>query len=269
MNTDFLIGGFSGIISRTLTAPLELWKMQQQNFFIPNTTFRDVLQKEGFRYLWKGNLTNCIRIFPQYSINFATYQFCNQQLTPYIDNKHIRNLTSGSFAGMIAMTGVYPLETIRSRLALQTKHSHYSGMFNAFMKMSFREKYSGLRMSLFGFTPYNGLNFAFFHYYKSIIEKFISNKEYVNLFAGGLAGMSAVSYTYPTDLVRRRLQLQGFDKTVPKYNGILHCFSQIYKLEGMQGLYRGLSACYIKIFPSVAIQFWCFEKGKELFSKEI
>ena len=42
----------------------------------------------------------------------------------------------------------------------------------------------------------------------------------INLFAGGFAGMSAVSYTYPTDLIRRRLQLQGFDKTVPKYNGI-------------------------------------------------
>ena len=55
MDKDLLIGGLSGIISRTVTAPLELWKMQRQNFFIPNSTFRDVLQKEGFRYLWKGN----------------------------------------------------------------------------------------------------------------------------------------------------------------------------------------------------------------------
>ena len=75
MDKDLLIGGLSGIISRTATAPLELWKMQRQNFFIPNSTFRDVLQKEGFRYLWKGNYTNCMRIFPQYSINLTSQRF--------------------------------------------------------------------------------------------------------------------------------------------------------------------------------------------------
>ena len=32
MNRDLLIGGLSGIISRTTTAPLELWKIQQQNY---------------------------------------------------------------------------------------------------------------------------------------------------------------------------------------------------------------------------------------------
>ena len=33
MNRDLLIGGLSGIVSRTTTAPLELWKIQQQNYF--------------------------------------------------------------------------------------------------------------------------------------------------------------------------------------------------------------------------------------------
>ena len=51
MNRDLLIGGLSGIISRTSTSPLELMKMQQQNYFVPNTTFKDVVRKEGIRYL--------------------------------------------------------------------------------------------------------------------------------------------------------------------------------------------------------------------------
>ncbi len=49
---DLVIGGLSGVISRTLTAPLELYKIQRQNAFIPNSTIRDVLKKEGLRYLW-------------------------------------------------------------------------------------------------------------------------------------------------------------------------------------------------------------------------
>ena len=225
MNRDLLIGGLSGIVSRTTTAPLELWKIQQQNYFVPNSTFRDVLQKEGIRYLLKGNYTNCIRIFPQYSMNFAAFQFFNEKTKPYIENENAKNLVAGSLAGLVAMSGVYPLETIRSRLALQTNKSHY---------------------------------------YKTLLSKFIQADDIVNLVAGGVSGMSAVSWTYPSDLVRRRLQLQGFDNSVPKYNGIRDCFRQILRQEGIKGLYRGLGACYIKIFPTVGIQFWCIEKGKQL-----
>ncbi len=43
---DLVIGGLSGVISRTLTAPLELYKIQRQNAFIPNSTIRDVLKKK-------------------------------------------------------------------------------------------------------------------------------------------------------------------------------------------------------------------------------
>ena len=90
MNRDLLIGGLSGIISRTSTSPLELMKMQQQNYFVPNTTFKDVVRKEGIRYLWKGNYTNCIRIFPQYSINFAAFQFFNKKIESHIENENAK-----------------------------------------------------------------------------------------------------------------------------------------------------------------------------------
>ena len=47
MLIDLVVGGLSGVISRTLTAPLELYKIQRQNAFIPNSTIRDVLKKGG------------------------------------------------------------------------------------------------------------------------------------------------------------------------------------------------------------------------------
>ena len=88
------------------------------------------------------------------------------------------------------------------------------------------------------------------------------------LFAGAFAGTFAVSITYPTDLVRRRLQLQGFDKTVPKYNGILDCCRKIFKSEGIKGYYRGLSATYVKTGPAVAIQFWTIEMLNKYFKNQ-
>ncbi len=71
---DLLTGGLSAIISRTATAPLELFKIQRQNSFIPFSTLRAVLQREGLSYLWKGNGTNCLRAFPQFAISYAVYE---------------------------------------------------------------------------------------------------------------------------------------------------------------------------------------------------
>ena len=79
--------------------------------------------------------------------------------------------------------------------------------------------------------------------------------------------MMAVSITYPTDLMRRQLQLQGFDKSVPKYDGIIDCGKKIIKTQGIRGLYKGLFASYISIFPKFALQFWSFELFQENIKK--
>ena len=74
MSKDFLIGGTAAIISRTATAPLELIRLQKQNHFLKNNNISNVIRNEGLRHLWKGNYTNCIRIFPQYATNFMLYE---------------------------------------------------------------------------------------------------------------------------------------------------------------------------------------------------
>ena len=164
---DFLIGGASGVVSRTLTAPLELAKIQQQNKFMPNTTLVDVIKKEGVSGLWKGNYSNCVRIFPQMAINFACYQYFSSFFSGYISNIELNNFVSGGLAGMIAMTAVYPLENARSRLSLQTNNDHYKGLIDVIRKTPTRQLYNGLRMSLLGFTPYNALNFMFYSSFSS------------------------------------------------------------------------------------------------------
>lgn len=259
-----LIGGIAGIFSRTLTAPLELSKIQKQNNYMPYSSLGDVLRKEGVFGLWKGNFSNCIRIFPQTAINFTIFEYNKKMLSSYIENRDVNNFISGGIGGMTAIVITYPLENARSRLSLQTNNDHYKNLVDVFRKTSLKELYNGLRMSIFGFTPYNALNFMFYNKYKSLLNNNGYENYLVNMLSGGFAGMSAVTFTYPTDLIRRRLQLQGFDPKVPKYDGILDCIKKIYMLEGIRGLYRGLLMCYIKIFPSLAIQFFIIDLGKEL-----
>lgn len=266
---DLIIGGFAGIVSRTLTAPMELLKIQEQNKFVPNTTLRDVIKKEGITGLWKGNWSNCIRIFPQMAINYTTFNYTKTFLNSYIENKQIHHFLSGAVAGSVAMTLVYPLENVRSRLSLQTNKGHYSGIVDVFRKTPLSQLYNGLRMSIMGFAPYNALNFMFYNQFHSLMSNrlnntFFDNNTFIHLLSGGLSGMAAVSVTYPTDLIRRRLQIQGFDSSVPKYNGIIDCVCKIIKQDGVRGLYRGLGACYMKIFPANAIQFYTIYLCNEL-----
>ncbi|MEE9574118.1 MAG: MC/SLC25 family protein [Candidatus Neomarinimicrobiota bacterium] len=261
---DLINGGLAAVISRTATAPLELYKIQCQNRYMNESTLTNVVRKEGVRYLWKGNGMNSARAFPQYAINYAVFENAREKIFNNIERKTHRNFLSGGLAGFVAMTCIYPLETIRTRLSLQMCHSHYANPWTAFRSMSFKELYGGLRMSLLGFGPFSALSYSFYHKYKDQFASSTYEKNTVHLLSGGLAGMSAITITYPSDLIRRRLQMQGFDSKVPQYDGIYDCLRKMYRYGGIREWYRGLLPTYARIFPCLAIQFWCLEMGKQL-----
>ena len=260
---NLLIGGLAGITARTATSPLELLKLQKQNNYLKNNSIKHVIRNEGFRYLWKGNFTNCIRVFPQYSINFALFENNKVILNNYIPNKDLLNFTSGALSGVISMCTIYPLETARTHLSLQTNKTKYAGLYDVLMKLKANQLYAGLRMSIFGFGPWNAINFMSYYKYKEIFKEYEENQHLYKLLCGGFAGSTAISITYPTDLIRKRLQMQSFSPEVPRYSGIVDCVKKIVKQEGIIGLYRGLPISYMKCFPTLAIQFWTYDTIQE------
>ncbi len=238
---NFTVSACSSIISKSGSAPLELWRLQRQNSFIPNSTLTDVVKKEGIRYLWKGNGVNLIKGVPQYSINYAIYSKINDN----INNKLISGIISGAFSIGI----IYPLETTRSYLCLQTNKNKFNGIYDVLRKNSIRQLYQGFYPSLLGFGTFSGFLFYFQDKYNTIFPN--------SPLSGGLAGVSALTISYPTDLVRRRLQLQQFDNTVPRYNNTIDAIKKIYKYEGgIPAFYRGLTANYVKSFVQWGIHFY-------------
>ena len=89
----------------------------------------------------------------------------------------------------------------------------------------------------------------------------------MNLLIGGSAGTIALSLTYPTDLVRRKMQLRGTDGH-ENYENMFDCFRKIWAKEGVPGLYKGYMAALLKVAPSVAILFWCNEVLKGYLIKQ-
>lgn len=82
---DFALGGVSGAIAKTATAPIERVKLimqtQDANPRIKSgeiqrytgivNCFTRVRAEQGIAAFWRGNLTNVIRYFPTQAFNFA------------------------------------------------------------------------------------------------------------------------------------------------------------------------------------------------------
>ena len=125
----------------------------------------------------------------------------------------------------------------------------FNGIYDVLRKKSIRQLYQGFYPSLVGFGTFSGFYFTF---KINIILYFL-----IPPLSGGLAGVSALTISYPTDLIRRRLQLQQFDNTVPTYNNAIDAIKKIYKYEGgIPAFYRGLTANYVKSFVQWGIHFY-------------
>lgn len=265
-----LIGGCSSIVSRTCTSPLEIYRLQKQNRFIPGSSLKYILKNEGILGFWKGNGVNCMRVFPQYAINYTIYRNVLKHMT--FENKFHNIFVSSFLAGSLSMLCIYPLETSRTFLSLQSNKNQYKSLLDIVKKVPFKNLYGGSMMSVMGFAPWNAISLTSFNIYKDFLHKNyeIENPNLTKLVCGGFAGMTAISITYPTDLIRRRLQLQHFGcDSVPEYNGIIDCAKKVLKSEGLIGLYRGLPAAYIKTFPSLAIQLYMIDTLGELHKQYI
>lgn len=76
------------------------------------------------------------------------------------------------------------------------------------------------------------------------------------------------SATFPLDLMRRRMQLEGAGGRARVYKtGLYGTFKYIVKTEGLKGLYRGILPEYYKVVPSVGIVFMTYETLKTFLSR--
>jgi hypothetical protein len=86
-----------------------------------------------------------------------------------------------------------------------------------------------------------------------------------NLSLGAVSAIFAATVTYPTDIMKRKMQFLAFnDPTNIPYTNFISCAQYIYKTEGIRGFFTGLVPCYLKVIPSIAILFACNEELKKL-----
>ena len=205
---------------------------------------------------------------------FSTGSIQLQRVSPVVD------LLAGSCSGATAVVLTYPLDFVRTRLAYTVEASRRECQpqtIRAILGKTLEGEgllglYRGIGPSLYGILPYAGLKF---YVYQRLKQLYFAEQgadyrggqdhqmggirlpvPYMLAF-GGIAGLVAQTVTYPIDVVRRRMQVEGvggarqpeglLPRTTPR------ALMFIARNEGWRVLWAGLSINYAKVLPSTAI----------------
>ena len=177
-------GGCAGALSRTFTAPLDRLKVLLQvhggrkktSLF---DTMRYMLNEGGVKGLWRGNGINVTKIVPESALKFWIYDEMKKVIKGDTnrDLEIHERLMAGSFAGALSQTVIYPLEVLKTRLALR-KTGEFKGILT-FAREMFKAEglkvfYKGYWPNLFGIIPYAGIDLAAYETLKVYcIEKYV------------------------------------------------------------------------------------------------
>ena len=98
--------------------------------------FQWLLKEGGVRGLWRGNGINVFKIAPESAIKFAAYDSLKRLVRGDVDRELAlyERFLAGSMAGGISQTAIYPLEVMKTRLALR-RTGEYDGIFDCAKKL--------------------------------------------------------------------------------------------------------------------------------------
>ncbi|KAF5284060.1 hypothetical protein FQR65_LT13606 [Abscondita terminalis] len=191
---DFLAGGISAAISKTVVAPIERVKLLLQVQAVSKQIAEDkrykgmidcfirIPKEQGFTSFWRGNLANVIRYFPTQALNFAFKDIYQKMFLEGIDKKKqffkyfMGNLASGGAAGATSLCFVYPLDYARTRLAADVgggKDRIYTGLMDCLVKTMKSDGiiglYRGFVVSVQGIIIYRATYFGCFDTAKGML----------------------------------------------------------------------------------------------------
>ncbi|KAF7804889.1 nicotinamide adenine dinucleotide transporter 1, chloroplastic [Senna tora] len=201
------------------------------------------------------------------------------------------NMIAASGAGAATTIATNPLWVVKTRLQTQgmrTGVMPYRSTLSALRRIAHEEGirglYSGLAPALAGishvaiqFPTYEKLKcylanrgsfmlFLFFYEHLTVLELdlwdhyFVSDGTTVDklgardvAIASSVSKIFASTLTYPHEVIRSRLQEQGYHSE-RRYSGTIDCIRKVFQQEGLTGFYRGCAINLLRTTPAAG--FW-------------
>jgi len=262
-----LAGGFAGAASRTFTAPLERVKIIAQTRTTAQSSLsivREIIAKEGWRSLFRGNLVSCTRVIP-FSATVCLAYSTLVGLIPtggeFAPSEGLLRATAGATAGMTATLLTYPMDLLRTRLAASNPVLHESGRPLGAVALArdivrwrgLRGLYSGIRPTLIAIAPFVAVQQATYDVLKLKVAAGFTPSVPLFLGCGTLAGIASQLAVHPIDMVRRNIQVSGSNEPHRGWAAVAHQVSRIWRRDGFTGFYRGWLPTVLKVAPSVGV----------------
>jgi solute carrier family 25 (mitochondrial citrate transporter), member 1 len=244
----------------------------------PIGTAKRIINREGFRALYKGLSAVYTGIIPKMAIRFVSFE---QYLEwgkqwnggPSTSITFTAGLASGLTEAVLVVT---PAEVCKIRMQSQFHsmmdpnkmlHRKYTNVIQTAFVITREEGlgalYKGVIPTMLRQGCNQAVNFTAYNMIKQIIMEYQgtdSLASWQSLLIGGLSGGLGPLVNNPLDVVKTRLQKQVIiPGRTPKYTGSAQAIGVIAKEEGVLALWKGITPRLLRIMPGQAITFMTFE----------
>jgi solute carrier family 25 (mitochondrial folate transporter), member 32 len=274
-----LAGAVSGTASSAATYPLDLVRTRlalNRAASAPPllAALRRVASEEGASALFRGLRPAVVAQVPAAALFFGVYTR-TQSSVPSSSN-NVRYSVAAGVAWTTTCIVMNPLWVVKTRFQVQAAGTRVAssglkyGRIMQTLRIVYAESgvrglYSGTLASCAG-APGAMIQMPIYEYFKrgGLAGGEAPDAAHVAVASAGSAAL--VSFVaYPAEVVRLRLQAQemqgerGAAGGGPKYSGVTDAFRKIFKYEGIQAFYRGLSASLVRTVPNSAIGLLTYE----------
>jgi len=269
---DLTAGTTGGILQVLVGQPFDIVKVRMQT--APKGTYsgmlgcaKGILVNEGPLAFYKGTLTPLLGIGLCVSIQFAALEsskryFARINIEQGQGGPDGKTLTlpqlaaAGAFAGVTNGFVSGPVEHIRIRLQTQSdKNRLYSGPLDAIKKISRSHGIAGLYKGQVPTFAREALGYAaYFCTYEALVQRYMRIHQVprealpspLAVLYGAIAGYALWALIYPIDVIKSRVQTDGFSGPSRKYASTLDCVRTVWRTEGPAAFARGLGPTLVR-----------------------
>ncbi|KAI0862136.1 mitochondrial carrier domain-containing protein [Xylaria cubensis] len=275
---DLFAGAVGGIAQVLIGQPFDIVKVRLQTTTQYSSALNaatTIYAKEGPLAFYKGTLTPLLGIGACVSIQFGAFGFAKRYFEtanaaarssslPSValkkDLSYGQYYAAGAFAGVANSVISGPIEHVRIRLQTQPHGAArlYAGPLDCVRKLSasggvLHGLYRGEAVTILREAQAYGLWFMAFEWMMNAdaARNNIARNEvpaYKVALYGGLAGEALWLGSYPLDVVKSKMQTDGFGADM-RYKSMRDCFAQTWRAEGMRGFWKGIGPTLLRAMP--------------------
>jgi len=232
---DFINGSLGGLCGVILSHPIDTIKTRIQIGSSPN--IKSAIKMGKF---YSGIKPPLLGIPLEKSIVFGFYNLAKEN--------GLNNFFSGIIGGFMSTLIVTPVEyfkvNLQNKNVIDFKNIKINNIYKGFIPTVFRE------------TPGFGIYFTTYNY---LNNNYNSNNSLIKNFTyGGLSGLMAWIFIYPSDLIKTKMQDVNNNL---KLNEII---LDVYKKNGLKGFYKGFHFAAARAIPLHAGVFLGYELSKKV-----